>query len=370
MILGRRGFLAALLLPIAPLPGGRFVRNVPLGRFDGRPSPAFDVLHGSGLDARRFVDLSSLDEERLLTPSEKFFIRTAAWRPAEESWSIRVGGAVQEPQTFDAASLASLARDTGTHVIECAGNTDPANFGLMSAARWAGIPLTALLDRVRPLPGRWRIQVTGLDPESGPSRSSVRGASWIFHRGDLERTGAFLATTMNGSSLPADNGAPIRLVVPGWYGCTCIKWVSQIDFVPDDVPASPQMIEFARRTHQDGQPRLAADYQAPAIDLAAVPVRVEQWLVDGRPAYRVVGIVWGGDRPSASLSVRFQRGDRFAPVSDYRPPASTTMWSPWWHVWRPAAPGVYRIALRGDESIRSRRLDIFFYLREVRIEEV
>ena len=185
-----------------------------------------------------------------------------------------------------------------------------------------------------------------------------------------KRTGAFLATRMNGVELPPHNGFPARLIVPGWYGCTCIKWVSRIDLVPDDVEATPQMIEFARRTHQDGQPRRAADYAPPLIDLAATPIRVEQWSVDGRLVYRVVGIVWGGDRPARSLSIRFHRDEPFVPVSDYEVPASTTTWSLWSHTWKPAAPGVYRIVLRGDDpSIRSRRLDMFFYLREVRIEE-
>jgi DMSO/TMAO reductase YedYZ molybdopterin-dependent catalytic subunit len=373
MTIGRRSFLASLLLPLAPVPGGRFVSNVPLGRFDGRPTPAFHVLMGSGLDARRFTDLSSLSEDSLLTPNDKFFVRTTA-APEQvraRPWTIEVGGAAEQPGTFTLESLASLVRDTGTHLIECSGNSDPANFGLMSAARWTGIPLAAVLDRLRARMGQWRIQVTGTDPASGSSRSSVSGASWVFHRDDLERTGAFLATSMNGSELPAHNGFPVRLVVPGWYGCACIKWVSRVDLVPDDVPATPQMIEFARRTHQEGVPRLAAEYSPPAIDLAATPARVEQWLVDGRPVYRVVGIVWGGERPAHSLSIRFRRDLPFVRVSHYEPPASTTTWSMWSHTWRPSEAGLYRIVLRGDdESIRSRRLDMFFYLREVRIEQL
>ena len=369
MILGRRSFLAALLLPMGPLPGGRFVRNVPLGRFDGRPAPPFHVLMGSGLDARRFVDLSSIDEDRLATPTGMFFVRTSAGTRLPGNPAIQIGG-IRSPQTLTLDALAPMVQDLGTHLIECAGNTDPANFGLMSAARWDGVPMPALLDRLRAPADKRRIQITGSEPEGGSARSSVRGASWIFHRDDLQRTGAFLATRMNGAELPADNGGPLRLVVPGWYGCTCIKWISRIDFVANNARATSQMIEFARRTHQDRQPDLAAEYAAPVIDLAAVPVRVEQWTVDGHPVYRVVGIVWGGDKPSTSLAIRFRRDEPFVQVSDYRPPASTTTWSMWSHVWSPSAAGVYRIALRGDESLRSRRLDIFFYLREVRIEDV
>ena len=93
------------------------------------------------------------------------------------------------------------------------------------------------------------------------------------HQGVGAATGAFLATQMNGADLPRDHGFPVRLVVPNWYGCTCIKWVSQIDIVADDEPSTTQMREFAARTHQDGMPDLARDFQSPVIDLAGADLR-------------------------------------------------------------------------------------------------
>jgi DMSO/TMAO reductase YedYZ molybdopterin-dependent catalytic subunit len=256
----------------------------------------------------------------------------------------------------------------GTHLMECAGNTDPANFGLMSAATWDGVPLAAILDRVRPPAGSWRVRVTGVDDTSVATRSSVPGASWVFSRDDVERTGAFLATRMNGVDLPRDHGHPVRLVVPGWYGCACIKWVSAVDLVADDEPATPQMVEFSRRTHQQRVPALARDYEAPAIDVAAMPVRVEEWNVEGRTEYRVIGIVWGGQKPARALAIRFRHNEPFVPVEHYVPPASIATWSMWSHTWRPSGPGRYRIVLRADDaSIRTRRLDLFFYARDVSI---
>lgn len=358
--------------PLGRVPDGRLIGTVPLGRFDGRPAPPPHVLLGAGLDARQFVDLSSVDEQNLITANDRFFVRTS--RPGAElpvaGWSLELGGRVVRPDTLTLDALAPLVRAAGTHLIECAGNNDPANFGLMSAARWDGVPVAALLDRVRPQNGSWRVQVTGVDESTGDSRSSQAGASWVFTRDDLERTGAFLATAMNGAPLPRNHGAPARLVVPGWYGCSCIKWVSRIDLVPDDAPVTSQMVEFARRTHQEGQPAFAKDYLPPAIDLAAVPVRVEHWIVDGRPVYRIVGLMWGGERPTRALAIRFRHDEPFVPVSNCEMPASTTTWSIWSHLWRPAAPGQYRIVLEcSDPTIRTRRLDLFFYAREVDIAQ-
>ena len=72
-------------------------------------------------------------------------------------------------------------------------------------------------------PAGRRVRVTGFDDEQRPSVTSNPGAGWVFTREELDRTGAFLALRMNGAALTADHGAPIRLVVPNYYGCSCIS---------------------------------------------------------------------------------------------------------------------------------------------------
>jgi hypothetical protein len=229
--------------------------------------------------------------------------------------------------------------------------------------------LARVLDRVRPASPVHRVLVSGVDHEASAARTSVPGASWIFARSDLDR--ALLATRMNGTPLPADHGAPLRLIVPGWYGCACIKWVNRIELVTDDAPATAQMREFAARTHQKGVPALARDYESAVIDTAAMPVRVEKWTDGGRVFYRVVGIIWGGAKPTNALSIRFKSGTPWVRVEHCPLPESTLTWSLWSHTWRPEAPGRYQIVLKVDDrTIRTRRLDVFFYVREVDIAEI
>ena len=358
-------------LPQARQVGGRLLGTVPIGRFD-RHAPPLETLLSSGLNARLFADLSALSPKTLVTPNERFFVRTARPKalPAIETWSIQIGGLVGQSQRLSLGSLRSLIKPMGTHLLECSGNADATNYGLMSTARWEGIPIGALLDRSRPLSRARRVLVSGVD-DPDPTPTSVPGASWIFTRDELERTGAFLATRMNGVPLPRDHGFPLRLVVPGWYGCVCIKWVNQIDLVDDDAPATSQMREFAARTHQEGSPTMAREFKPAEIDHAATPVRVERWLVHNRMVYRVVGILWGGSRPTNALMIRFKHDQPFVPVDDCPRPASTTTWSLWSHRWRPEAPGVYQIVLRvNDPTLRTRRLDRSFYAREVQIDEV
>ena len=102
---------------------------------------------------------------------------------------------------------------------------------------------------------------------------------------------------MNRKPLTKDHGAPIRLIVPGWYGCACIKWVNKITLVDETAEATSQMQEFAVRTGQQGVPKLPRDYKPATIDQAAMPTRIEKWLVNDRIDYRVNGILWGGSRP-------------------------------------------------------------------------
>ena len=351
--------------------GGRLLGIVPVGRRDRR-SPPLETPLSSGANLRLFTDLSTLSAKALVPESRRFFVRTGCPEavPAAADWSLEIGGLVDRSQSMSLASLRRLMRPVGTHLIECAGNADATNFGLMCSARWGGVPIGALLSRVRPLPQARRVLVNGIDFVE-PTPTSKPGASWIFSREELENAGAFLALEMNGAPLDRDHGFPARLVVPGWYGCASIKWVQHIGFVDDAAAATAQMREYAARIHQNPALTLARDYQPAAIDHAATVVRVEKWLVRSRLEYRLAGILWGGSRPTNALQIRFNRDEPFTPVDNCPLPSSTTTWSMWSHVWRPPAPGQYQIALRvADPTIRTRRLDRNFYARDVNIDEV
>ncbi len=111
----------------------------------------------------------------------------------------------------------------GAHLLECSGNGRHRRFGLMSAAEWSGVQLSTLLERLEMARTATRVLVSGFDGHSGPHSGSRAGASWVFTFAELETQGAFLATRMNGAPLPKHHGQPVRLIMPGWYGCTCIK---------------------------------------------------------------------------------------------------------------------------------------------------
>jgi len=338
--------------------------------FVGESERPLEQAFNSGLDGRLFTDLSKLGPTNLVTPSEAFYIRTRYpdLLVPENPWRISIHGLPGSPVDLFLDDLLPMAVDQGAQLMECSGNTRSASFGLLSSAEWAGIRLLDAIDQFEIPAGATRLLVSGFDQYSQLSERSTPGASWIFSFDELEQSGAFLATALNGAPLPADHGAPVRLVVPGWYGCTCIKWVNELRFVGEDEPATSQMREYASRTHQSGTPALARDYLPAEIDLAALPVRVEKWLVSGTIRYRVVGVQWGGAARTDKLEIRFGEGSW---ESICMTNVSAAPWALWEHPWRPPATGVYAITLRTtDPSIRTRRLDAGYYLREVAIDQI
>jgi DMSO/TMAO reductase YedYZ molybdopterin-dependent catalytic subunit len=176
---------------------------------------------------------------------------------------------------------------------------------------------------------------------------------------------------MNGEPVPADHGQPVRLAVPGWYGCSWIKWVNEIRLVGPDEPATSQMVEFAARTHQSAPHKYARDYAPADIQTAATPVRVEKRKGPNGLEYRIVGIVWGGARPVSRLAIRFANDQPFTPFEICPTPKTHTMWQLWEYRWKPTAPGTYSISLEvADQSVPQRRLKSGYYMRQVKIDDV
>jgi DMSO/TMAO reductase YedYZ molybdopterin-dependent catalytic subunit len=336
-----------------------------------QPVP-FEAAQGAELDGRQYTDLSALEGSDSVTPAEKFYIRTRASEllPESATWQVKLGGLVERPVGLAIESLKKAAHPMGAHLMECAGNVRQARFGLLSVGTWAGISVTEILDRVKAKPAATRILVSGFDRYAHESRTSVPGASWVFTREQLEKAGAFLATELNGQPLARDHGAPVRLLVPGWYGCTCIKWVNEITFVGDAAESTAQMREYAGRTAQKGLPELAKDFQPAAIEQAAMPVRIEKWSIAGKIKYRVVGIAWGGTQPVKVLQIRFNPEEDYVPVDNFHQ-VKNDPWTLWAHDWSPKASGTYAIRLAVKEpAVPARRLDSGYYVRSVEILEV
>jgi DMSO/TMAO reductase YedYZ molybdopterin-dependent catalytic subunit len=385
----RRNFLRASLLSGGALLSGFHRLNVITGlgsqerdsfregklleqlEFVGESRAPLNSVISAGLDARLYSDLSAFSPERSITPNAEFYLRTGASDRIESQkpWAIQLGGLVQRPVDLTFEVLNADAKPMGLHLMECSGNARATRFGLISVADWAGVPVSEIIEgKVKPQADR--VIISGSDQYTHNSMTSVPGAEWMFTLEQLKAAKAFLATEMNSQALSKDHGAPVRLVVPGWYGCTCIKWVNSVTFVDESAAATSQMQEFAGRTHQQGVPKWAKDYRPATIDHAAMPIRVEKWIVGGRIKYRVVGILWGGSRPVKVLEIRFNPEEEYVRVDQFSH-AANDPWSFWSHAWAPKEKGTYMIRLRvTDPVVDAKRLASGYYVRSVEVKEI
>jgi DMSO/TMAO reductase YedYZ molybdopterin-dependent catalytic subunit len=354
MGMDRRAFLFAMLAACARVPGslagGTKVGTISFVR---EPPVQFGVRTGEGLLERLFADLGALDLEAPMIPPEAFFVRTGAPPGLPTGpWTLRLRGRVEQPVDVPLADLLPEAVDQGEVCMECSGNAVDSAYALLSSTTWRGVPLVSVLRRAKRSAGASRILVSGVDHRADQA-PSVAGASWIFTPKQLEH--AFLATEMGGAPLTVAHGAPVRLIVPGWYGCASIKWVDELRWVPDDAPSTPHMREFASRTHQRKTPQLARDFRAATTFVTAMPVRVERWEVDGQPILRIVGVLWGGTRTIERLQLRIDDGE---PQDVELGPGAPPGWRTWTALWAPTGLERERTVVMSvpDPRVRTRRL--------------
>src|SRR5207248_5973648 len=113
----------------------------------------------------------------------------------------------------------------------------------VGTGRWRGVALAALLEEAG-LRGS-RLVFAGLDRgvESGEEQRFERGLSLE------DAADAILAYELNGAPLPPQHGFPLRLLVPGWYGMTNVKWLSRITVL--DRPFDGYQQERGYRLRQD-----------------------------------------------------------------------------------------------------------------------
>jgi DMSO/TMAO reductase YedYZ molybdopterin-dependent catalytic subunit len=353
-----------------PFAGGELLAVLPfigesglLGEKDGA---------GTGHDARLRLDLTTLTPETLITPNEDFYIRTELPDQLDttQPWSINITGLVNSDYTLSLDELATMNEVSEVICMECSGNGPSSRFGLMSAAEFTGVRLMDVLELVDVEASATMVIVSGFDAHSYPSTHSTPGASWAFTFDQLAQAGAMLVTRMNGEPLSPDHGFPVRLMMPGWYGCCSAKWVDELRLVDDSEPATAQMQEFASRTHQPGIPSLCRDYLPATMDQAAMVTRVEKWMVEGAIRYRLVGIMWGGYETTDTLMLEVP-GNGTSPVEVCPAHEQNRTWTLWSVPFDPPATGEYEMSLRiGDPGIVTRRLDTEYYSRRVLIDEL
>ncbi len=194
--------------------------------------------------------------EHAHTPKEILYNRfhfphegNAAWyastapAPADmvKNWTIRVGGLVQRPRTLTMADLEARPQEKRVMVLQCAGNGRSYyaakqkvaggqwKNGGMGCVEWEGVALKPLLDDLKMVvsPEAHWLTAEGWDQPGTPEGSDFAKS---YHLADPALDNAILALKMNGEPIPAQNGGPVRLVIPGFYGNMHVKLLTELIF--------------------------------------------------------------------------------------------------------------------------------------------
>lgn len=212
-------------------------------------------------------DFGSLAD--FITPTDQHYVRSHFAVPQVDvaSWTLQVKGAVGQPLTLTLDQLRALPKTSKVVTLECAGNgrvylNPPVGGvqwerGAVSTAEWTGVRLVDLLNKVGVATDATRLIFEGVD-KGEVKNTPLPVGSITFHRSlSIEEARArdvLVAYAMNGQPLPAANGAPVRLIVPGCYGMASVKWLASIEAIKGDAGAYWETTDYAYWDRSSGRP--------------------------------------------------------------------------------------------------------------------
>lgn len=248
-----------------------------------------------------------------ITPPGAHYVRCNFDVPAVDvaRHLVAVEGAVAEPFSLGADELAALPQRSVTVTLECAGNSrigmaplpagEPWAHGAVSTASWTGVPLSVLLDRAGLRDDVVEILISGAD-RGTPSgaRAETRFARALPLDKALDAN-VILAIEMNGRPLPVEHGAPVRLIVPSWYGMASVKWVARIAALTEPFEG---WFQRERYVYEVGRERRPVD----VMRVKSLVVAPEPGAGVPRGPVSVWGWAWSGAAPIAAVDVSLDGG--------------------------------------------------------------
>jgi DMSO/TMAO reductase YedYZ molybdopterin-dependent catalytic subunit len=300
-----------------------------------------------GLAARNHgMPLEMLREP--LTPAGLHYLLIHFDIPAIDAgtWRLRVGD-----RSFTLDELRARERSTLAVTLECAGNGralleqhEPSQPWLREAigtAEWTGTPLAPILRESGLVNGATEIVFTGSDRgiQGGVEHDYERSLTIEEALGE----DVLLAYEMNGVPLPPQHGYPLRLVVPGWYGMTHVKWLRAI---------------AASDTEFRGWQQAEA-YRIDGVQVTRMVPR-SLFVPPGMPEFltrerflppgpcRLTGRAWSGWGAIERVEVSTDGGESWVDA-ELEPPLGPYAWRGFSSVWE-AQPGRHELCCRATDA--------------------
>ncbi len=275
-----------------------------------------------------------------LTPASLLFVRNNLPRPDRsivdhpERWRLQVQG-TGTAGTLSLADLASLGRDTITSVLQCSGNGrrffdhspsgSPWSLGAAGCVNWTGVALSKVAAHLGGAsPGARFVTATGGEeiPEGVDAASVVVERSIPLEKGLKD---CLLAWEMNGQPIPLTHGGPLRLVVPGYFGCNQVKYIKTLAFTEHQSGAKIQQRGYRiRPLGEKGDPTQPSMWRMP----------VKSWVngpgADGEPVQagqvHFHGVAFSGERGVERVEVSLDQGTSWQKADWVGPDMGSNAW--------------------------------------------
>jgi DMSO/TMAO reductase YedYZ molybdopterin-dependent catalytic subunit len=271
------------------------------------------------------------------------------------TWRLEIGGAVERPYFLTLHEVEALPARTERVTMECAGNgrarlnprpiSQPWLYEAIGTAEWTGTPLWPLLERAGLSADAVEVVFAGAD--RGVQGDVEQDYARSLSIAELQRPEVMLVYAMNGRPLEPQHGFPVRLIVPGWYGMTSVKWLKSIEVVMDPFAGYQQADTYLYK-QDDDDPGTPVDRMR--VRALMVPPGLPDFFTRSRLAnagiVEIEGRAWSGDASVARVEVAID-----GTWSDAQLDASAGehAWQRWHFTWQ-ASPGEHVVACRATDA--------------------
>jgi DMSO/TMAO reductase YedYZ molybdopterin-dependent catalytic subunit len=279
-----------------------------------------------------------------VTPTEQAIVLCHLGIPklSRESWRLHIRGLVRQSLVLTFDDIAEFDRHEVESVHQCAGSPlrpDEPSQRVCNLV-WGGVPLSSILSKVTVFPEARYLWSQGADSgrfgdvDCGPYIKDL----------PLDRIGqnVLLAYEMNGRPLLPEHGAPVRLVVPGFYGTNSVKWLTSLT-LGEGRADSPFTRRWYLDSDADGERTIPVWRTAPQSILVSPPP-------DNRDCecgklMRIRGWAWG-DQGVDHVDVSVDGGQSW--LEAQLEPERGHAWRQFTCDWVPPLPGHYSITSRAE----------------------
>lgn len=234
-----------------------------------------------------------------------------------EEWSLTFTGDVEQERTVEFDDLIDREVENRFITLRCVG--EDLNGRKLDNAVWTGTPLRPLLDSV--------------DPQSDCDCALLRGEDgyYVQFPTDVLAEG-FLAWGINGKELPTSHGHPVRVLIPGHWGETNVKWLTEIELLNTEEDGYWE----ERGWEGTGEVKTVAKLWDEGITE----------LDDGR--IELAGHAYAGTREISRVEVSTDGGDSWVDADLSEPLPDEDVWRQWRYIFKP--DGTHDVVVRASDG--------------------